>query len=178
MPQGGACDVVLGMGIDPTRDADVDFSSPFLELDFSYLVPPGSSIGSVADADRPGVRIAAVRNHASTLALSRILKHAELVYADTPDATFNLMRAGRADAFAQARPVLLEYSPQLPGSRVLQERYGAYLLAMALPKGRAERLAYITEFIEEAKASGLVQRAIDGGGLRGVQVAPPVISRR
>jgi polar amino acid transport system substrate-binding protein len=112
-----------------------------MELDFSYLVPPGSSIGSVADADRPGVRIAAVRNHASTLALARILKHAELVYADTPDATFELMRAGRADAFAQARPVLLDYSPQLPASRVLQERYGAYLLAMALPKGEAERLA-------------------------------------
>jgi polar amino acid transport system substrate-binding protein len=56
---------------------------------------------------------------------------------------------------------------------VLQDRYGAYLLAMALPKGKAERLAYISEFIEEAKASGLVQRAIELGGLRGVQVAPP-----
>jgi polar amino acid transport system substrate-binding protein len=174
----GACDVALGMGIDPTRDADVDFSSPFMELDFSYLVPAGSPIGSVADADRPGVRIAAVRNHASTLALSRILKHAELVYADTPDASFELMRAGRADAFAQARPVLLDYSPQLPASRVLQQRYGAYLLAMALSKGKAERLAYITEFIEEAKASGLVQQAIEGSGLRGVQVAPSGSSTR
>ena len=72
-----------------------------------------------------------------------------------------------------ARPVLLDYSTQLPDSRVLQEHYGAYLLAMALPKGKAGRLAYVTEFIEEAKASGLVQRAIERGGLRGVQVAPP-----
>lgn len=168
-----ACDVVLGMGIDRTRETDVDFSSPFMELDFTYLVASGSSIRSVADADRPGVRIAAVRNHASTLALSRILKHAELVYAETPDTTFELLRAGRADAFAQARPVLLDYSTQLPASRVLTERYGAYLLAMALSKGKAERLAYITEFIEESKASGLVQRAIEDGGLRGVQVAPP-----
>jgi hypothetical protein len=30
-----------------------------------------------------------------------------------------------------------------------------------------------TAFIEEAKASGLVQRAIERGGLRRVQVAPP-----
>lgn len=168
-----ACDVALGMGIDPTRETEVDFSPPFMELDFTYLVQSGSSIRSVADADRPGVRIAAVRNHASTLALSRILKHAELVYADTPDATFDLLRAGHADALAQARPVLMDYSMQLPGSRVLQERYGAYLLAMALRKGKGERLAYITEFIEEAKASGLVQQAIEDGGLRGVQVAPP-----
>jgi len=43
---------------------------------------------------------------------------------------------------------------------------------MALPKGQTGRLAYITEFIEEAKTSGLVQRAIERGGLRGVQVAP------
>jgi hypothetical protein len=36
------------------------------------------------------------------------------------------------------------------------------------------RLAYISEFIEEAKATGLIQRAIEGAGLRGVRVAPPV----
>ena len=169
----GACDVALGMGIDRTRTTEVDFSPPFMQLDFTYLVPAGSSVQSVADVDRAGVRIAAVRNHASTLALSRILKHGELVYGETPDMTFDLLRAGRADALAQARPVLLDYSTQLPGSRVLPERYGAYLLAMALPKGQAARLAYITEFIEEAKASGLVQQAIERGGLRGVQVAPP-----
>jgi polar amino acid transport system substrate-binding protein len=143
-----------------------------MELDFTYLVPSGSSIQSVADADRPGVRIAAVRNHASTLALSRILTHAELVYAETPDASFELLRAGHADAFAQARPVLLDYATQLPASRVLQERYGVHLLAMALPKGKAERLAYITEFIEEAKAWVWCRRAIDRGALRGIQVAP------
>jgi polar amino acid transport system substrate-binding protein len=168
-----ACDVALGMGIDRTRETEVDFSPPFMELDFTYLIPSGSSIRSVADADRPGVRIAAVSNHASTLALRRILKHAELVYAETPDTTFDLLRSGKADALAQARPVLLDYSTQLPASRVLPERYGAYLLAMALSKGQPERLAYISEFIEEAKASGLVQRAIEQGGLRGVQVAPP-----
>jgi polar amino acid transport system substrate-binding protein len=159
----------IGYGDRPT---EVEFSPPFMQLDFTYLVPSASLIRSVADADQPGVRIASVRHHASTLALSRILKHAELVYAETPDTTFDLLRTGHADAFAQARPVLLDYSTQLPGSPVLQERYGAYLLAMALAKGQAGRLAYITEFIEEAKASGLVQRAIERGGLRGVQVAP------
>jgi polar amino acid transport system substrate-binding protein len=79
-----ACDVAF-LGIDPSRAADVGFSPPFVELDFTYLVPAGSSIRSVADADRPGVRIAAIRNHASTVTLSRMLKDATLVYADTPD---------------------------------------------------------------------------------------------
>jgi polar amino acid transport system substrate-binding protein len=166
----GVCDVMLGMGIEPTRATEVDFSPPYMQLDFTYLVPAGSSIGSSEQADRPGVRIAAVRNHASTLGLSSMLKHATVVYAETPDAAFDILSGGHADALAQARPVLLDYSTALPGSRVLQDSYGTYLLAMAVPKGQSGRLGYITEFIEEAKASGLVQRAIDHAELRGVQV--------
>ena len=41
-------------------------------------------------------------------------------------------------------------------------------------KGKEARLAYISEFVEEAKASGLIQRIIDKSGLRGFQVSPPV----
>ena len=135
-------------------------------------MPAGSSIQRIADADRPGVRIAAVRDHASTLALSRMLKHAQLVYAATPDPTFELLRTGKADAFASTRGVLLAYSTQLPDSRVLEDRYGANLLGMVVPKGQAARLAYISEFIEQAKASGLVQQAIERAGLPGYKVAP------
>ena len=62
------------------------------------------------------------------------------------------------DVLASAREDLVKYSTQLPGSRVLADRYGTSLSAMAVPKGHAGRLAYVSEFIEEAKASGLVQR--------------------
>ena len=161
----GACDMGF-MGPDPSR-AGVDFSPPILQLDYTFLVPAGSSIGRTADADRPGVRIAVVRDHASTLTLSRIFKHAQLIYAATPDPTFELLRTGHADAFASVRPVLLAYSSRLPGSRVLEEHYGANLLGMVVPKGQTERLAYISEFIEQAKASGLVQQAIERAGLPG-----------
>ena len=165
----GACDVAF-MG--PERVGKVDLSSPIVELDYTCLVPAGSSIRRMADVDRPGVRIAAVRNHLSTLALSRILKHAELVTAATPDATFALLRSGNFDAMVQVRPALLDYSTKLTGSRVLEDRYGVNLAAIVVATGQAGRLAYINEFVEEAKASGLVQRAIERAGLRGVQVAP------
>src|SRR5262249_17403557 len=39
----GACDVGF-LGINPSRATDVGFSPPFVELDFTYLVPAGSSI--------------------------------------------------------------------------------------------------------------------------------------
>jgi polar amino acid transport system substrate-binding protein len=166
----GECDVGF-MGPDPSR-AGVDFSPPFLQLDYTFLVPAGSSIQRIADADRPDLRIAVVRGHASTLTLSRIFKHAELVYAATPDPTFELLRNGQADAFASVRAVLLGYASKLPGSRVLEEHFGANLVGMVVPKGQAARLAYISEFIEQAKASGLVQQAIERSGLPGHQVAP------
>jgi polar amino acid transport system substrate-binding protein len=165
----GACDMGF-MGPDPSRTG-VDFSPPILQLDYTFLVPAASSIQNIADVDRPGVRIAAVRDHASTLTLSRILKHAQLVYAATPDPTFELLRCGQADAFASVRGVLLAYSAELPGSRVLDEHYGSNLLGMAVAMGQAARLAYISEFIEQAKASGLVQQAIERAGLPGYKVA-------
>jgi polar amino acid transport system substrate-binding protein len=166
----GACDVGFG-GIE--RAAVVGVSPPFLQLDYTYLVPAGSSIRSVADADQPGVRIAVVRNHESTMALNRIKKHAELVYAETPEPTFELMRSGQADAFASALTTILDYSTKLPGARVIEGGYGANLLAMVVPKDQPGRLAYFSEFMEEVKVSGFVQRAIERAGERGIRVAPP-----
>jgi polar amino acid transport system substrate-binding protein len=167
-----ACDVGF-LGFVANRTAEVGFTPPHILVPFTYLVPAGSSIRGVADADRPGVRIAVVRNHASTLALSRILKHAEMVAVEIPDAAFNLLRGGQADAWASPRPPLLEYSSKLPGSRVLESRYGENLQALAVPKGQAGRLGYLSDFVEEAKASGLLQRIIERAGERGIEVAPP-----
>jgi polar amino acid transport system substrate-binding protein len=166
----GGCDMGF-MGPDPSRGG-VEFSPPILQLDYTFLVPAGSPIKSIADADRPDVRIAVVRDHASTLTLSRKFKHAQLVYAATPDPTFELLRSGQADAFASVRGILLAYSAKLPGSRVLEEYYGANLLGMVVPKGQTARLAYLSEFIEQAKTSGLVQQAIERAGVPGFRMAP------
>jgi polar amino acid transport system substrate-binding protein len=167
----GNCDVGF-MGNESSRAA-VIYSPPFMELDYTYLVPAGSPIRAIGDADRQGVRIAVVRKHASTLTLERILNHGEMVGADVPDAAFELLRTGRADAFASVRSVLLDYSARLPGSRVLEDRYGANRVAMAVRKDEAGRLTYLSEFVNEAKTSGLVQRAIDESGMRGARVSQP-----
>jgi polar amino acid transport system substrate-binding protein len=169
----GTCDVG-SLGFDPTRANQVGgFTSPFMQVEYTYLVSADSVIRSVADADRPDIRIAVVRNHASTLALSRIVKQAEQVVVETPDAAFDLLKSGRVDAWASVRPALLDYSVALSGSRVLEESYGANFPALVVPKGHDAQLAYISEFVEEAKASGVVQRAIDRADQPGYRVAPP-----
>jgi polar amino acid transport system substrate-binding protein len=166
----GSCDVAF-LPIEPSWRTDVDFSAPFMQIDFTLMVPPRSSARTVADLDRPGLRIAVVDKHASTLALGRIVKQAALVGADSPAAAFELLRAGQADAFASVRPALIEFSEKLAGSAVLQGRYGANFLTIAVAKSEAGRLAYFNEFIEDAKASGLVQQAIERAGWRGAQAA-------
>jgi polar amino acid transport system substrate-binding protein len=160
------------LAVDPSRAALVDFSPPYLQIDATYLVQGSSPIQRVSDADKPGVRIAVTRKSVEEIVLSRMLRRAELRSVDTIPAGFELLRAGNADALAVPRPAALQFSVRLPGSRVLADRFHATSGAMAVPKGQPDWLAYISEFTEEAKASGLVQKAIEHVGVRGVQVAP------
>jgi polar amino acid transport system substrate-binding protein len=167
----GACDVAF-LGIEPSRTAVVDFSPPIFQFDYTYLVPGGSSIESVADADQSGIKIAIVRGHASALALTRIVKHAAVISAEMPDDGFELLRAGNADALAFPRDHLLECATKLPASRVLKDSYGVNLVGMAMRKGQVGPLAYLSEFVAQAKQSGLIARAIQRSALPGFAVAP------
>jgi hypothetical protein len=48
----------------------------------------------------------------------------------------------------------------------------AIATAVAVPKDKQDALAYVTAFIEEAKADGLVRKALDAMNLQASQVAP------
>ena len=167
--QVGACDVAF-LGIDPARATEVDFTPPYMKAEFSFLAPEESSIRSIAEMDRPGIRIAIVRNHAMEYALRGKLGQAKRIYAETPDAAFKLLQDGEADALAGIRPGLLKYAAQLHGSRVLDDCYGANILALAVAKGQPPRLDYLTEFVEHARTSGIVAGAIQRAGLNGIEV--------
>ena len=162
----GAADVAL-LGIEPARAAAVDFSPPLMSADFTSLVPEASAVHAIADADRPDVRVALVRHHAMDSALQ--LKHAARVYAATPDAAYELLRADAADVLAGIRPGLLSYARQWPGTRVLDERYGRNIIALAVPKGVADWRAMVDEFAERARADGIVHQAIAQADLAGVR---------
>src|SRR5579863_4244201 len=159
--------------VDPVRAEQVDFSHPFMQTDLTYLVAAGSTIQNAGDADQQGIRIAVARGDTSDLVLTRALKRAELVRTDSIAAAVELLRTGGASAVALNRPSLIAQSAALPGSRVLGDGFGEIYSAIAIPKGHAGWLAYINEFIEEAKASGLVNRMIETLAMQGVRAAPP-----
>jgi len=165
----GECDFGF-MLIDPARATEVDFTPPFVRSDFTYLLPADSSLQNVADVDHSGIRIATVRGHASTIALLRIVKLASPVYAESYEMAVDLVRSGKADAFASIREILMQYSASLPGSRVLGDSYQTNLAGIAVAKERAGRLSYLTEFLDDMKQSGALKKILDSADLRGVEI--------
>ena len=71
------------------------------------------------------------------------LASAQPVYADKPDGAFEMFRAGQADVLAGIRPGLLMYAGKMPGTRVLEDRYGRNVIALAVKKGEMARLSYV-----------------------------------
>jgi len=167
----GAWDVAF-VGFSPARAKEWDFSALHLEIEFGYLIPGGSSISTMDDVDRPGIRVAVQEKSQPDTFLSRTLKQAVVVRASSLADTLELLKSGRADAIFSIKPSLFEVSSQLPGSRVLDGRPGVDPHAMAMPKGRDLGVAYAHKFIEDAKRKGLVKAAIERAGMRGAVVAP------
>jgi polar amino acid transport system substrate-binding protein len=166
----GAWDVAF-VGFSPERAKEWDFTKLHLEIEFGYLIPSGSSISTMTDVDRPGVRVAVQEKSQPDVFLSRTLKNAVVVRASSLTGTLELLKSGRADTIFSIKPSLFEVSSQLPGSRVLDGRPGIDPHAMVIPKGRDPGLAYARKFVEDAKSEGLVKAAIERAGIRGAVVA-------
>jgi polar amino acid transport system substrate-binding protein len=84
-----------------------------------------------------------------------------------------MLRAGQADAFALGRDSLPSFVAEFPGSHIVDGGFQQTAIAIAVPKGHPEALAYVTKLIEDAKASGSVRRAMDRAGMANLAVAPP-----
>jgi polar amino acid transport system substrate-binding protein len=163
---------VAFLGSDPEREKLIDFTAAYLEIEATYLVAAGSPLRAAAEVDRPGVRVAAPSKANYELYLRRHLKQASLVSPPGGEAAFELLKTGQVDALAGLTQALIGLAGKLPGSRLLDGRFMAVQQSIGVPKGHAAGLAYVRGLVEEAKASGLVARAIEKTGARGVTVAP------
>jgi polar amino acid transport system substrate-binding protein len=158
--------------VDEERKKVVEFGAPYHLLQSTYLVAPGSAISTLEEVNRPGVRIAGVEGTATFRAAQRTAPSATPVTVKGPDQGVELMRAGEVDAIALSREAVGGLVQALPGARVLDGGFLNSTTAVAVARNRPAALAYVTAFIEEAKASGLVRRALDAMGLTSSQVAP------
>jgi len=163
--KGHAWDVAF-LVVDRKLETLFNFSPPYALTEVTYLVRAGSNIGNLSDVDRTGVRVAAIENSVSHRAAAASLETATLILVKTPAELHEMARTGKVDAITQSRSGLMRLSASLPGSRVLPD--SIYSAAIAIPVNRLAALTYVSDFIEEAKASGSVRRAVDKAGLRDV----------
>jgi polar amino acid transport system substrate-binding protein len=157
----------------PARAKDVDFTQPILSIELGYLVSPGSPISRLSELDRSGVRVGVTQGSTSQDALPGVLKNAAVVPAPNLKAAIEMLSQRKLDAFATNKAILFEMSDSLPGSQVLDGRWGVEHLAIAIPKGRDQGMPYMQEFVHDAIAQGLVMRAAERAGLRGAAKADP-----
>jgi polar amino acid transport system substrate-binding protein len=159
------------LGAEPQRANEIDFTAAYVEIEATYLVPPGSPLKSIADVDREGVRIAISGKSAYDLYLTRNLKHAQLVREQGADNVFKRFVDDKLEALAGLKPRLVTDQENLPGSRILDGRFTAVQQAIGTPKGRPAGARYLREFAEDIKASGLVAQTIEKNSVRGLTVA-------
>jgi polar amino acid transport system substrate-binding protein len=106
---------------------------------------------------------------------AREIKAAEIVRiplsptiaADAAD----LLRSGKANVFGADSGVGYPAAEALPGAKIVPGAFGTVLVAAALPKGRSPTAqALLATLVDQAKQTGVVQKAIDAKGLKGVNV--------
>ncbi len=118
------------------------------------------------------MRIAVSERSAYDLYLSRHLQHAELVRASGLDASYELFVREGLDALAGLRPRLLGDVQKIDNACILDGRFTAVQQAVGTPIERTGGSAYLRDFVDKAKASGLIGQLIERHGINGLSVAP------
>jgi ABC-type amino acid transport substrate-binding protein len=171
----GEWDIAIG----PRTLAPADKSNSTADLwliSLVYVAAPGKQFPDVASVDKAGVKIGTIRGAPSDRVLTREIKAAEIVRIPLSSAiaadAAELLRSGKADVFGADSGVGYPAAEALPGAKIVPGTFATVRVAAALPKARsAAAQAALAAVVEEAKQTGVVQKAIDAKGLKGVSVA-------
>ena len=149
------------------RAKDMDFTKPLVRLELGYLVAAQSALKNVQNVDQPGMKVGVSQGSSSQGVLTQLYKNAKVVPADSLAKAQTLLNTQQIDAFATNKGILFEMSDTLPGSRVLEGRWGLENLAIAIPKGRDVGRTFVQEFANQAERNGFLAKALQRSGLRG-----------
>ena len=163
---------VAFLAADPERADVIAFSAPYVQIEGTYLVRKESPFRSVDDFDRKGLRISVGLKTAYDLYLTRALRNAELVRADTSQAAIDDFIAGKVDAAAGVKNTLAAAAAKDSRFRVIEGNFMVIGQASGVPRPREAAARYLRDFIEEAKASGFVANALRKSGVTDATVAP------
>jgi polar amino acid transport system substrate-binding protein len=159
--------------IDPMRSDGIRFTAPYVLIEGAYLVRQDSPLTDKAQVDQAGHRVMVGQASVYDLYLTRELRAASILRSPTSPTVVDAFLAQNADVAAGVKQQLVADAARLGGLRLLPGRFMVIEQAMGLPQGRgAAAQATLASFVESAKASGFVARALERHGIRGAIVAP------
>lgn len=159
--------------IDPLRGEGIAFTSPYVLIEGSYLVPDKSPIHSNEEVDRQGIRVTVGKGSAYDLFLTRELRQAEIVRAPTSPTVVDVFVEQMLEVAAGVKQQLEADMNRFSGYRLLPGRFMVIQQAMGTPKSRGPAAAaYLANFVEDMKVSGFVAEALHRHGIQGASVAP------
>ncbi len=165
------------VAIDPVRAADMEYTAPYVIIEGAYLVRNASPLQRNEEVDRPGTRVVVGRGSAYDLFLTRELKSATLVRSPTSPAVVDMFLKENLEVAAGVKQQLAMDAGRVGGVRLLPGRFMVIEQAMGVPKGRIAAQAWLSDYIEEMKASGFVGEALKRYKIEGAAVAPARAAR-
>lgn len=167
----GAWDICF-LAIDPARADGIDFTTPYVLIEGTYLVPATSPLQRIENIDRDGVRVGVAKGSAYDLFLTRTLQHARIIRAENSADALELLPHHDIEALAGVKQPLVEYTRSHRDLRVIPGHFMQIDQAMGAPKGREAGSRFLRGFVEAMKASGFVAKALIASGENDVTVAP------
>ena len=164
---------VVFLAIDPVRGAGIAFTPPYVLIEGGYLVPAASPLHKIEDVDREGVRIAVGRGSAYDLYLTRAIKKATLVRAQSSPAAIEQMLKDKLEVAAGVKVPLVTFAKGRSDVRVMDGRFMVIEQAVGTLRGRDASARYLSRMVEELKASGFVANSLKTSNQPDASVAPP-----
>jgi len=179
-PNSGACTDAIENGsvdvsfmpVDDERRRRVAFGPAYYILESTYLVTASSGIATLEEVNREGVRVVGIANTTTIRSATRSLKVTVPEPVETIAEAVERLSKGEADALALSRDAFRTLLPKLPGARVLAGGFQQTGIAIAVANGKPSARCFVGNFMDEAKRSGLVRRALDAAGFADEPVAP------
>jgi polar amino acid transport system substrate-binding protein len=161
---------ITSIGINPEREKLFNFTAPYMQIESGYLVR-GMGIRTIAEVDRPGVRISVLERGDSDVLLTKMLRHATLVRTKTVPDALEALKSGRADVHSNIKTFLIPSLKGVPDGRILDGYWQIQPIAYAVQKGNPGA-DYVRRVVGELKAKGFTKEAVERAGIPGLMVAP------
>lgn len=154
--------IISSMTATEERARSIDFSEPYLKTGLCLLLSKKSTAASVADLDRPGVRVAVKKGTTGHVYATSNLKKAKLLVLDKEAAAVLEVVQGKADAFIYDQmSVYQNWSRNRETTRPILVPFREEMWAVGIRKGNDALRREVNRFIQEYRRQGGFERLGD-----------------